>query len=286
MNKELRKLYGSSYIDEIEHYDFNTYYYFKSIEHLIFGIEKNAVSSNELVLLDMHYERLDDRDFTDRDIEVLEYLLGEGSKPDKDTYNKLKYILMKPLQYIERETLSELLTLMHDFLGPDTLIFKRESVIIVITPQELTQDIGDFVDSITSDFYVDLFFYESDLSVLNEELKQVFMFEFESFIELQKTTKSRVTRADLMYNNIVNVMDATLKDDFKKYVLGDFVTDKEMLNMIKTFFETNMNVSLSAKNCFMHRNTFQNKIEKFIQTTGFNIKKFDDAFIVYLALSI
>ncbi|MBY6268509.1 helix-turn-helix domain-containing protein, partial [Parageobacillus thermoglucosidasius] len=56
--------------------------------------------------------------------------------------------------------------------------------------------------------------------------------------------------------------------------------------IIKTFFQCDLNVSLAAKKLYMHRNSLQYRIDKFIEKTGMDIKHFQGAVAVYLAMLI
>jgi DNA-binding PucR family transcriptional regulator len=47
-----------------------------------------------------------------------------------------------------------------------------------------------------------------------------------------------------------------------------------------------MNVSLAAKKLYLHRNTLQYRVDKFIEKTGIDIKHFGNAVSIYLALMI
>lgn len=67
----------------------------------------------------------------------------------------------------------------------------------------------------------------------------------------------------------------------KKNILKEFYNDNEMTNIIKVFLESNLNSSVCAKKLYLHRNTLINKIDKFIKVTGYDIKKFKDAYIIY-----
>ena len=53
---------------------------------------------------------------------------------------------------------------------------------------------------------------------------------------------------------------------------------------MKCYLENNFNLSVGAKCLYMHRNTFMNKLEKFIQVTGLNVKEFKDAVVAYLII--
>ena len=64
-------------------------------------------------------------------------------------------------------------------------------------------------------------------------------------------------------------------------VLGKYKNDPTTIEVLKCFLENNMNTSKTANSIYMHRNTLINKLDKFVQNTGYDIKKFNDAFIIY-----
>lgn len=49
------------------------------------------------------------------------------------------------------------------------------------------------------------------------------------------------------------------------------------MNMIETFFKNDMNISLTARALYMHRNTLIYKLNAIKKLTGFDLKKFDMA---------
>ena len=62
--------------------------------------------------------------------------------------------------------------------------------------------------------------------------------------------------------------------------------DSETLEIINTFFENDLNVTETARQLYIHRNTLLYRIEKIRQTTGYDLRKFDDAIDLKLALMI
>lgn len=67
-------------------------------------------------------------------------------------------------------------------------------------------------------------------------------------------------------------------------VLKELQHDEEMLETMQRFLDYNLNVSETAKQMYMHRNSLQYRIDKFTNVTGINIQKFDEAITVQLAL--
>ena len=62
-----------------------------------------------------------------------------------------------------------------------------------------------------------------------------------------------------------------------------FSEDEELRKTIKTYLEYQSNTSQTAKALFMHRNSVQYRIDKFIEKIGIDIKTFQGALTVYLA---
>lgn len=62
--------------------------------------------------------------------------------------------------------------------------------------------------------------------------------------------------------------------------------DEETLMTIDKFFENNLNVSETSRQLFVHRNTLVYRIEKLEKTTGLDIRKFDEALTLKIALMV
>ena len=62
--------------------------------------------------------------------------------------------------------------------------------------------------------------------------------------------------------------------------------DEETLTTIEKFFENNLNVSETARQLFVHRNTLVYRLEKLQKTTGLDIRVFEDALTFKIALMV
>ncbi|WP_026692635.1 PucR family transcriptional regulator [Peribacillus kribbensis] len=71
-----------------------------------------------------------------------------------------------------------------------------------------------------------------------------------------------------------------------EHLLGETLKDEELISTIKTYIECSSNASLAAKKLFMHRNSLQYRIDKFIEKTGLDIRTFEDALTVYLLIAV
>jgi carbohydrate diacid regulator len=60
--------------------------------------------------------------------------------------------------------------------------------------------------------------------------------------------------------------------------------DGESLNTVAKFFENNLNTSETARQLYIHRNTLLYRIEKIFRLTGLDLKRFDDAVLLKIAI--
>lgn len=76
---------------------------------------------------------------------------------------------------------------------------------------------------------------------------------------------------------------------FMNEIFGDNLPDKldeETQITIRKFFENNLNVSETARQLYIHRNTLVYRIEKLEKETGLDIRNFDDALTFKIALMV
>ena len=76
---------------------------------------------------------------------------------------------------------------------------------------------------------------------------------------------------------------------FMSEIFGDNLPDKldeETQITIHKFFENSLNVSETARQLYIHRNTLVYRIEKLQKETGLDIRNFDDALIFKIALMV
>ena len=75
-----------------------------------------------------------------------------------------------------------------------------------------------------------------------------------------------------------------IQEIFEAGEMAEF--DQEILTTINTFFDNNLNVSETARQLFVHRNTLVYRIEKLQKSTGLDIRTFDDAMTLKIALMV
>ena len=88
----------------------------------------------------------------------------------------------------------------------------------------------------------------------------------------------------LIYQLPPNLCRMFIQEIFGKEESMEF--DQEILTTIDTFFENNLNVSETARQLFVHRNTLVYRIEKLMKSTGLDIRTFEDAMTLKIALMV
>jgi len=75
-----------------------------------------------------------------------------------------------------------------------------------------------------------------------------------------------------------------LEEVFKDVKLSDF--DPELIQTVEMFFECNLNVSETARQLYIHRNTLVYRLDKIERMIGLDLRKFEDAIIFKMAMLV
>ncbi|MGD6818044.1 helix-turn-helix domain-containing protein [Metabacillus sp. 84] len=171
--------------------------------------------------------------------------------------------------------------------APIVWLTSQAAVIVEKAPSGLMdmESITALSSSLLSDLYIEPAFFIGQIHDSNERLKDKFLAEREIFNELySSSSKGRAAtfyeacplfltgnRYPLLRNAISDRLLDTLKED-------------ELISTLKVFFSSNLNVSSASKALYMHRNSLQYRIDRFIERTGIDVKYFANALAVYLLI--
>ncbi|MBQ1552283.1 MAG: helix-turn-helix domain-containing protein [Clostridia bacterium] len=90
--------------------------------------------------------------------------------------------------------------------------------------------------------------------------------------------------ARLIYQLPTTLCEMFLKEVFKRGSIDNL--DQDTLFTIQTFFDYNLNVSETSRQLFVHRNTLVYRLEKIHERTGLDLRDFDDAIVLKVALMV
>ena len=89
-----------------------------------------------------------------------------------------------------------------------------------------------------------------------------------------------------MYSNIADMIllcnnNRDLLNKIKNIVLDKYLKDKSFTILVKTLFKNNLNISKTANDLYMHRNTLNNKLASLERDTTLSIQNFVNAIAIY-----
>lgn len=284
MKETLKAIYREFLVEPVEHFDFDRYYYFIDEHQQVFGILKDVMTLNEKRLVESHYDAFDPFILEPDGRPIFAYLFGQ--RHDPPTLSRIKYYFIRFFTTLEEELERELYTVLVDSFEQKVYMNRSRDALIIVSDATEDIDFNNLLASLEADFMVNLIGFESDALQVSPTLPERFQFDFHTFMTFKDREGRLITKADLIKHHVFSHCESINRQAIKRYVLQDFYQDSEMLKVIASYFEANFNVTLAAKQCYMHRNTFQNKLDKFIAETNFNIREYNDAFIVYLALQL
>ncbi|MBQ7624720.1 MAG: helix-turn-helix domain-containing protein [Clostridia bacterium] len=88
----------------------------------------------------------------------------------------------------------------------------------------------------------------------------------------------------LIYQLPTTLCEKFLDEVFKKGSIDSL--DEETLFTIQSFFDNNLNVSVTSRKIFVHRNTLVYRLEKIRKLTGLDLREFDNAIVLKVALMV
>ncbi len=185
------------------------------------------------------------------------------------------YLLVSPVEQLNLDELTTIQTLFSDILiNPKQYVESDKLVVLIREQGEVLFE--ELINSINTDLFQSLSLYESSFFDSELELKE----DMQKKMLMLKFDRPYLNDKILFYDKVKGSID----EQSKQMILKQFYDDEEFLHSMKVFIEKNQNTSEAAKALYLHRNTLINRLEKFYRVTGFDLKKFDDAVIIYLLI--
>ena len=136
-------------------------------------------------------------------------------------------------------------------------------------------DEKDLFLNLAEELYTDLKVYYSD-----EEPK----YDLNDILEWFDAVPFHQTVIYDDYQLLLKRVDYPFDKEFKKKLLKSVFEDNDLLYTVKVFLECDQNMSKAAKNLYLHRNTLIQRLDKFYSRTGFDCRRFVEAYIIYTLL--
>ncbi|WP_067730736.1 PucR family transcriptional regulator [Oceanobacillus damuensis] len=289
MQKMLKKVFSTFLI-----YDENlpeipdNYQWFLTETNQIAGICKNELSEKDVAILSAFLTpyNLNIPKPTEQELIWKERIQSSSSTEEPNEGFRFVYFHFNKNQIepaIFKTTIQEF------FSRPISILWENEHEGIIIQQKEaLSAEQISYVqisDTLMSDLYVKIKFivgpFLNQFTGLREYHSALVQSAAYAFTY---TDKSVITYVDAIPFIFVEHTAADQRKQLGTFVLKEFRNDEDFLQMIRTFIHCNLNISVAAKKLYMHRNSLQYRIDKFQEKTGVDLRQFDQAVTVYLAL--
>jgi len=292
MIRKLLSLYQNSIIYQNQPENpSNLFYYFCSEEEdVCIGIPKKEVSDKELNLLNALYKLVEHQpsSLSPAATEWYNYLFHNTPPPNYYDESYLRFIQFRINGVGANQT--EIESALKGFFTDDVLIiWESQSKGIVIEEKKRVtlseEELISMKEILESDFYVKISLFVGKFIYFTDQLREKFIQEKEYFLfALNQLGSSSIYTSERVFPSYLAChLPEELKNKTVQEIIGIFNEDMDMFSTIKVFLENNLNASMTAKKLYIHRNTLQYRIDKFIEKTGIGLKDFYGAFTVFLA---
>ncbi|TFB24403.1 hypothetical protein E3U55_02580 [Filobacillus milosensis] len=143
----------------------------------------------------------------------------------------------------------------------------------------------NIIDVMSEDLDVHLRVFVSDIKHHINEAPDYLQWLTSMSHMIWKATGKRIIHQQ---DSLLELFPSLLSDQDRHYfvesILKETINKSSLLNTIKTVIENQGNITSASKELFMHRNSVQYRVDKFIEETGSDIRQFDQMIRVYLAL--
>lgn len=164
-----------------------------------------------------------------------------------------------------------------------------DNIIIIGAFEDVEEHAKSIRDSIVSDLYCDCFVSYGNTIYDVMGIRKAYDAARASRILVQKF---RMKEEILNYEGILfEKIVYNINSDLKKSIYGTFKNnfnkfDSEIIQTIEQFVNCDLNISITAKKLYIHRNTLIYRLDKIKKETGFDIRNFKEAAVFIIAFLI
>ncbi|MDD6038292.1 MAG: helix-turn-helix domain-containing protein [bacterium] len=227
-----------------------------------------------------------------------EAIAGRAAKHRLKEMDRVVYVIELAQPLMERATLSMLTSLFAD--GKQDVFFQKTETQLVlikaydkpITQEEQQKFALSMVDMLLSELMIKTRVGYSTMKHAWEMLAEGYR---EAVLALRiaavfQEQKEAVAYARLGIARLIYELPKDLCETFLHEVFGEKLPerqmDEELQITIRKFFENNLNISETARQLYLHRNTLVYRLERFEKQIGLDIRRFDDAMMFQIGMMV
>lgn len=190
------------------------------------------------------------------------------------------------LYYCSNENSDEIALLLEEvFPGIYCIQYKFASICFLQDVNDCSFDLKELFSTIESDYGEKIFVHEGfylDATLNGNSLIKYFEWINQTYI----TSSFNYTRVSNLLLDAPKNLKLDIAEFIYNIVLKKWILNKEIHNMIRVFFDNNMNVLKTSQALCIHRNTLIYKIDALYKDTNFHLQNFYDAACIYFIMSM
>ncbi|MFB4167069.1 PucR family transcriptional regulator [Virgibacillus sp. JSM 102003] len=288
MIEQLRKIFSSLVLyNEISNKNRYNYKWFMTNEKQVIGINQKELTEKDTTLLHIFLRpyNVSIPQMTAEEQQWKSYISTDITDSTSSLTYRFIYFSFQPFQ-IEPESFKEAINEFYARQVPVLFENDHEGIIVETNPKD-TISYEQIIDVLMSDLYVKIkFFVGPYLHTLSAAKRYHQILVNGANTTFAYSDKTVSTYIDAVPFILVDQMGSNTRADIINSVLGETEHDKDLLKTIEMFIACNLNVSVTAKELYMHRNSLQYRLDKFTEKTGIDIRQFHQAMAVQLAITI
>jgi DNA-binding PucR family transcriptional regulator len=291
MISQLKKHYGSHFTSNRDTTSPEQYEWFQTEEGQWFGVQKEYLSTEEIKLLKNLFPLQSDSPLPKTKSEKLwnNLLFHNQVSSQFPLPDKLRFIHFIVHGLDEIESFTRTLSVL--FSSRVTILWENKNQGILIEHEiiEETENIYHTAEALMSDFLIKISFYIGNIVSQPNHIQEV-QSQFKQEQQFFKTAKAFRPKeivhqhTEILPYALFQSLEKNKREQLVQHFLKSVLDDKELLQSIQVYLENNQNVSVAAKKIFIHRNSLQYRVDKFIERTGIDVRTFSGGLTVYLAL--
>lgn len=276
--------------DEVDENDQLNYLWFISEQQEIVGILKTQISERELALLQTFLtpHHIQFPVITEKEMNWKAIVQNEEI-PNIHTMKSYRFVAfsfnrnqISPIQF--KNALCEL------FAYEVPILWLNECEGIIIEDVEDVEDETSYkqmIDVLMSDLYVKIKFLVGSFNEDIEDAPGEYAFiQRAAQIVFQYANENVLSYIEAVPYYLIYEKDIERQQYLKGIILQELENDEEILKMIEAFIDSNLNMSETAKELHLHRNSLQYRIDRLYEKVGIDIRNFRHAMALYLILLV
>ncbi|MEQ6389124.1 helix-turn-helix domain-containing protein [Bacillaceae bacterium S4-13-58] len=271
------------------------YEWFELPDHTIIGIANSDLSKSDKLLLSTFLKKYRNYhpNYTKNETQWWDLLYNLQSDKELTKFeevNSFRFVFFSLSDGdIDVDTFKEALKSL--FAKDMPVLWENEGEGIIIEEFDETShepvSYDAIVDILMSDFFIKIKIYISEMFYSIDQGYSSFQWAKKCYrLSLSTVKKDVATHIDVIPYLFLNSIDAEDANFLYMSIFREVEDDPDLLKTIQIFLECNSNATLAAKKLYMHRNSLQYRVDKFVEKTGIDVKQFRGAMTTYLALLI